>query len=57
MPSPPRNAHRLAAQAQAAKMRGVVKHFALIDKDKKGFVTKADVEAFRKADAKKAGEL
>lgn len=44
-------------QAKAAKMRGVVKHFTAIDKDKKGYITKADVEAFRKADAKKGGEL
>ena len=44
-------------QAKSAKMTGVIKHFAAIDKDKHGYITKADVEAFRKANKQKQGEL
>jgi hypothetical protein len=36
-------------QARAAKIAPLVKNFAAIDKDNKGYVTKADIAAWRKA--------
>jgi hypothetical protein len=36
-------------QARAAKIAPVVKNFSAIDKDGKGYVTKADIAAWRKA--------
>jgi hypothetical protein len=36
-------------QAQAARMGGVAKNFAAIDRENKGYVTKQDIAAYRKA--------
>lgn len=44
-------------QAKTAKMTGVIKHFAAIDKDNHGYITKADVEAFRKTNKRKQRAL
>jgi len=44
-------------QAKAGKLHGVVKQFAAIDTGNKGYVTKADVEAYRKAHPKEAKSL
>lgn len=37
------------AQAQAGGMRGVARNFDAIDADRKGYVTVADIRAFRRA--------
>ena len=44
------------AQAKAAKIDPVVKNFEAIDRDHKGYVTKADIHAFRKANKGKMGQ-
>ena len=44
-------------QAKKGKMRGVVKYYGAIDADKKGYITKADVDSFRKTDKGKKAVL
>jgi hypothetical protein len=44
-------------QARKGKMRGVVKYYSAIDTDKKGYITKADVDTFRKTDKGKKAVL
>jgi hypothetical protein len=44
-------------QARAGKLRGVMKNFAAIDAGKKGYVTKADIETFRKTEKGKKAAL
>ena len=44
-------------QAKKGKMRGVVKYYSAIDTDKKGYITKADVDVFRKTDKGKKAVL
>ena len=44
-------------QAKAGKMGALVKQFAAIDATKKGYVTKDEVEAYRKAHPKEAKSL
>ena len=44
-------------QATSAKMTGVVKNFDAIDADKKGYITKPDITAYRRTSAGRAERL